>query len=168
MLTFIKKKYTNCAWQMHQCSTAKGLFLKQSVFYNQKLRAHPQWESNPRSSGDLTHWGWDKMAAIFQKTFSNAFSWMKMNELRLRFHWNLFPRVELTIFQESLAQIMAWRRPGDKPLSEAMVVSLPTYICVTRPQWVNKSASPQGQGNSTFNFMIWNTSLFYLCRYFFL
>ena len=32
---------------------------------------------------------------------------------------------------------MAWRRSGDKPLSEAMMVSLPTYICVTRPQWVN-------------------------------
>ena len=26
----------------------------------------------------LTHWGRDKMAAIFQTTFSNAFSWMKM------------------------------------------------------------------------------------------
>ena len=26
----------------------------------------------------LTHWGRDKMAAIFQMTFSNAFSWMKM------------------------------------------------------------------------------------------
>ena len=32
---------------------------------------------------------------------------------------------------------MAWRRPGDKPLSEPMMVSLPTHICVTRPQWVN-------------------------------
>ena len=37
----------------------------------------------------------------------------------------------------SLVKIMAWRRPGDKPLSEPMVVSLPTYICVARPQWVN-------------------------------
>ena len=36
-----------------------------------------------------------------------------------------------------LFQIMAWRRPGDKPLSEAMMVSLLTHICVTRPQWVN-------------------------------
>ena len=36
----------------------------------------------------------------------------------------------------ALVQIMAWRRPGDKPLSEPMMVSLPTYICVTRPQWV--------------------------------
>ena len=36
----------------------------------------------------------------------------------------------------SLVQIMAWRRPGDKPLSEAMMVNLPTHICVSRPQWV--------------------------------
>ena len=36
-----------------------------------------------------------------------------------------------------LVQIMAWRRPGDKPLSEPMIVSLPTHICVTQPQWVN-------------------------------
>ena len=37
----------------------------------------------------------------------------------------------------ALVQIMAWRRSGDKPLSEPMIVSLPTHICVTRPQWVN-------------------------------
>ena len=36
----------------------------------------------------------------------------------------------------SLVQIMAWRRPFDKPLSEPMMVCLPTHICVTRPQWV--------------------------------
>ena len=39
----------------------------------------------------------------------------------------------------ALVQIMAWRRPGDNPLSEPMMVGLPTHICVTRPQWVNKS-----------------------------
>ena len=38
----------------------------------------------------------------------------------------------------ALVQIMAWRRSGDKPSSEPMMVSLPTHICVTRPQWVNK------------------------------
>ena len=32
-----------------------------------------------------------------------------------------------------LVQIMARRRPGDKPLSEPIMVSLPTHICVTRP-----------------------------------
>ena len=49
--------------------------------------------------GRLTHWGRDKMAGIFQTTFSIAFSWMKMYEYRLRFHWNLFLTFELTIFQ---------------------------------------------------------------------
>ena len=37
----------------------------------------------------------------------------------------------------ALVQIMAWRRSGAKPLSQPIVVSLPTHICVTRPQWVN-------------------------------
>ena len=37
----------------------------------------------------------------------------------------------------TLAQIMAWRRPGDKPLSEPMMIRLSTHICVTRPQCVN-------------------------------
>ena len=81
----------------------------------------------------LSHWGRDKMAAIFQTTFSNAFLWMKMCEFRLRFHWILFPINNIS----ALVQIMAWRRPGDKPLSEPMMVSLLTHICVTRPQWVN-------------------------------
>ena len=40
----------------------------------------------------------------------------------------------------ALLQIMAWRRPGDKPLSEAMKVSLLTRICVAQPQWVNMRA----------------------------
>ena len=31
---------------------------------------------------------------------------------------------------------MAWRRPGDKPLYEPMMVRSLTHICVTRPQWV--------------------------------
>ena len=36
---------------------------------------------------------------------------------------------------------MAWRRPGDKPISEPIMVSLLTHICVTRPQWVKQHAS---------------------------
>ena len=48
---------------------------------------------------ELTHWGRDEMNNISQMTFSNVFSSMKMFEFRLKFHWSLFPRVELTIFQ---------------------------------------------------------------------
>ena len=43
------------------------------------------------------------------------------------------------ISQTTLVQIMAWRRSGDKPLSEPMMVSLLKHIYVLRPQWVKKS-----------------------------
>ena len=41
----------------------------------------------------------------------------------------------------SLVPIMAWRRLGDKPLSEQTMVSLLMHICVTRPQWVKYNIS---------------------------
>ena len=36
----------------------------------------------------------------------------------------------------TLVEIMAWRRPGDKPLSEPMMINVLTNICVTRLQWI--------------------------------
>ena len=48
----------------------------------------------------------------------------------------------------SLIQIIAWRRSGEKPLSETMAARLPTHICVTRPQSVNgRSACRRNQFN---------------------
>ena len=47
----------------------------------------------------LTYWGRDKMAAFSQTTLSNAFSWMKILEFRLKIHWGFFLGVLLTIFQ---------------------------------------------------------------------
>ena len=38
---------------------------------------------------------------------------------------------------------MAWRRPGDKPLSEPMMVRLPTHAGFSRPQWVNYLTTQQ-------------------------
>ena len=50
----------------------------------------------------LIHCGQDTMAASFLKTFSNAFSWMKMHEFRLRFHWSLFLRLDLILLHHWL------------------------------------------------------------------
>ena len=69
----------------------------------------------------LTHWGRDEMNNISQTTFSNVFSSMKMFEFRLKFHWSLF-LMGLINNIPALVQIMAWRRPGDKPLSEPMLI----------------------------------------------
>ena len=38
----------------------------------------------------------------------------------------------------ALVQIMVWRRPGDKPLSDRMMISLLTHICVTQFQSVKE------------------------------
>ena len=48
----------------------------------------------------------------------------------------------------ALVQLMAWHRPGDKPLSEAMMVNSLTHICVTRPQWVNSTWDKTNQHNT--------------------
>ena len=39
----------------------------------------------------------------------------------------------------ALVPIMAWRLPGNEPLSEPMMDSLLMHICITRPQWVRKA-----------------------------
>ena len=41
----------------------------------------------------------------------------------------------------ALVQIMAWRRSGDKPLSQPMMIILLTHICGTWPQRVNDVSS---------------------------
>ena len=46
-----------------------------------------------------THWGRDKMDAVSQSKFSRAFSSMKIVVFWLNFHWNMFPRIKLTIIQ---------------------------------------------------------------------
>ena len=67
---------------------------------------------------------------IFKCIFLNVNAWISL-KISLKF----VPRVRINNIP-SLIQIIAWRRPGDKPLSEPMMVSLLTHICVTRPQWV--------------------------------
>ena len=41
-----------------------------------------------------------------------------------------------------ISRIMAWHRPGDKPSSESMMVSLLAHICVTQRQWINYNFLP--------------------------
>ena len=74
---------------------------------------------------------------IFKCIFFNQNVWFSI-KISLKF----VPEVRINNYL-ALIQIMAWRRPGDKPLSEPMVVSLLTHICVTRPQWVNTMCTIQ-------------------------
>ena len=67
---------------------------------------------------------------IFKWIFLNENVWMPI-KISLKF----VPEGPINNIP-ALVQIMAWRLPGDKPLSGAMMARLPTHICVTRPQWV--------------------------------
>ena len=82
-----------------------------------------------------THWAETKWPPFSRRHFQMHFSWMKMNTFRSR-----LPKSPINNIP-ALVQIMAWRRLGDKPLSEPMMVGFPTHLCITRPQWVNPSGA---------------------------
>ena len=93
---------------------------------------------------DVAHWivhqclidlPLDKIAAILvDDTFKRVF----LNEnirILMKISLKFVPKVQIKNIQ-ALVQTMTWRRPGDKPLSEPMMTSLSTHICVIRPQWI--------------------------------
>ena len=79
-------------------STADGVFL--NLYLDQPItkgdtsqsRTMSQTSQSPTAAG-LTHLPLNKMAAISQTTFSNAFSWMKSFIFWFEFHWCTFLRV---------------------------------------------------------------------------
>ena len=76
------------------------------------------------------------MAAKFLTTISNAFFFDEKIEISINISLKFVPRGLINNIP-ALVQIIAWCRPGDKPLSEPMMISLLTHICVARPQWVH-------------------------------
>ena len=80
---------------------------------------------------------------IFKGIFFNE------NEcISLRISLKIVPYVRINNIP-ALVQIMAWRRPGGKPLSGPMMVSLLTHLCVARPQWVNQDLNINWSGADT-------------------
>ena len=72
-------------------------------------------------------WWWGHFADdIFRCIFLNENVWIS-SKISLTFvHKILINNIP------ALIQVMAWRRPCYKPLSEPMMVSLLTHICITR------------------------------------
>ena len=69
------------------------------------------------------------MASKFMTTFSNAFSWMKIYTFWFKTLLKFVSKVSVN-YIPALVQILAWRRLGDKPVSEPMIISLLTHLCV--------------------------------------
>ena len=78
----------------------------------------------PRQNG--RHFGDD----TFKRIFLN-----ESVEISIKISLKFVPKDSINNIP-ALVQVMAWRRLGDKPLTEPIVVRLLTHICVTRPQWV--------------------------------
>ena len=93
------------------------------------------------------HRVWNRFITLRPKQngrhFPDIFKWIFVNEnagIWTKISLKFVPRSPINNIP-ALVQILAGHRPGDKPLSEPMMVSLLTYICVTRPQWVNPRES---------------------------
>ena len=71
------------------------------------------------------------MAAFFQTTFFKSIFFNENVPILIKISLTFVPKAPINNIP-ALVQIMAWRLPGDKPLSEPMMVSLLTHICVTR------------------------------------
>ena len=74
------------------------------------------------------------MVVISQTTTSNTFSWMKIFKFRINVT-EVWSQGSINNIP-ALVQIMAWRRQGEKPLSEPVIVWLLAHLCIARPQWV--------------------------------
>ena len=77
--------------------------------------------------------------------YFHKWKWLKSFVFWFKFHWILFPRVQLTTNKSALVQVMARHPFGAEPLPEPMLTQLTdAYICGTRgdesrvnvfPQW---------------------------------
>ena len=89
------------------------VLIMQQVFFNSQRTSNVGFDVSLNQLFNKGIWGWDKMSAIFQTTFS----WIQC----IDFDW-YFTEGQIDNIP-SLVQTMAWRQPGDKSLSEPMVFS---------------------------------------------
>ena len=89
-----------------------------------------KWRPFCPGENESTHWGRDIMAAVSQTNENDI--------IPLKISLTFVPKGLINNIP-TLVQVMAWRRPGDKPLSEPMMINLLTHMCVTQPQWVKMS-----------------------------
>ena len=101
----------------------------------------PQWVNTlgPRHNGR-------QCPPFSRRHFQMHFLEWKCLNFSIQISLNFVPKAPV-IDIAALVQVMVWRRPCDKPLSEPMMVSLLTHFLslYTRPQWV-KTLRPRQNG----------------------
>ena len=133
---FNKNVFRFC-WLNVQMSDAQPVIMhfniwigtKHVVHYERSIVLYNYWKQvntlRPRHNG--RHFA----DVMFECIFLNENVWIPI-EISMKF----VPKGPTNNIQ-ALVQIMALRRPGDKPLSEPMMDISTTHVCVTWPQWVN-------------------------------
>ena len=120
----------NYPWKRSLSSTRKAFnytLVWKKVYFHFLLKFSTTRVNSSRPRQNRRHFADD----VFKCNFFNENVWIPI-QISLKF----VPKGPMNNIP-ALVQIMGWRRPGDKPLSEPMIARLPTLICVNRPQWVN-------------------------------
>ena len=89
--------------------------------------------------------------------FPDIFKWIFLNEniwISLNISLKFVPKDPINNITV-LVQITTWCWPGDKPLSEPMMVSLLTHICFAQPHWVKHQAGKLALVRSPMRVKIW-------------
>ena len=138
-------------YRKHSYVCCSEICLSVSVITHER---HPSgWDLRLAGCTSLTHWGRQNGRHVPDDTFKCIF--LNGNVLiSIKILLKFVPKGLINNIP-ALDQIMAWRRPGDKPLSEPMMVSLPMHICITRPQWVKYAHNGP-------KFVLWSVFLLYL------
>ena len=104
--------------------------------------SHHVYMRAPGSENLLTAWGPRQNDRHFADDILKGILFNENICILINISLKVVPNDPINIIP-ALVQIMAWRRLGDKTLSESMVVSLQTHIHVTRPQCVNSQVHVQ-------------------------
>ena len=133
-LQYMDSPHKDKSWKDRLCfetgPSAKSLYAHQA---HPDLRPHRQPDRLEKSLNYVWHIEADTKLSPFHRQYIQM-SFLEYNA------WILFkispkfvPKVRIDNIP-TLVQIMAWCRPGDKPLFEPMVVALLMNICIPLPQ----------------------------------
>ena len=141
-------------WDKRLCNLKKSSILVRCMIHF-KLLSAKYWPFVMASMYELlpflwheTHW--QQPLTYWDRWKMPPFCWrhIQMHFLELKY-LNINKKISLWYVFKSpidnisaLGHIMAWRRLGDKPLNEPIMVSLQMHICVTLPQWVDNKLAP--------------------------
>ena len=96
----IHSSHFHCDTNMCRKSCYLSYKIRKIVPDQDELNRH--WCNASLAASLLKHWDRDKLLDILLTTFSNTFPGMKTFEFQIKFHSDMFLRVQLTLCQHSL------------------------------------------------------------------